>query len=196
MIELPADPSPREVVPALRDFGLTIEPSTGAAASRVERKGSRFRAQVTYPPMTPDDAEVFVSRLLRGKRLGVRIPMPLIRPQGSPGSPVVDGAGQSGFTLAVRGLSPGYTVKEGYWLSIEDSTGQHYLHKTAGAVMADASGDAEIEIEPALRKAFADGDTIHLAVPMIEGLVQGNEWEWTIPVEKLVVVQFGLAEVA
>src|SRR3546814_1909417 len=66
-------------------------------------------------------SRIFIARLLKAKREGLRIPYPLIDvPQGAPGSPVVDGADQSGTTINLRGLTPGYAAKEGYWLSIEE----------------------------------------------------------------------------
>ena len=53
---------------------------------------------------------------------------------------------------------------------------------------------AEIEIEPALRVPFGDGSTVLLAVPVIEGFVTGDEWQWAIPrnrlIERLLVQNF------
>lgn len=197
MIELPELPAPNGVAPSLLDFGMILRPSTGAEVTRVDRKGSRYRLAVSYPPMTADNARIFVSRLLRAKSEGVRIPFPLLDVgQGSPGSPVVDGAGQAGTTLAVTGLNPNYSVKEGYWLSIEDENGRHYLHNVAEPVRADASGDAELTITPALRWPFEDGATIHLAKPMVEGFVDGQEWQWAIPVNRLIALEFPLEESA
>ena len=125
----------------------------------------------------------------------LRVPYPLLDPQGSPGAPVVDGAGQSGTSLAVRGLTPGYAVKEGFWLSIVDADGQHYLHTATAPVRADTSGDATLSIAPMLRVPFADGAAVNLAVPMVEGFVDGN-WGWDIPVNRLTAVQFPLEEAA
>ena len=197
MIELPADPAPNGVSPSLLDYGMVLKPSTGAAASRLDRKGSRFRLDVSFPPMKADAARVFISRLLRAKSEGLRIPFPLLDvPQGSPGSPVVDGAGQTGKSLDVRGLTPGYAVKEGFWLSIEDASGQHYLHNVAAAVRAASDGTATLTITPELRTPFADGATINLAVPMVEGFVDGNAWQWAVPVEKLIALSFPLEEAA
>lgn len=196
MIELPDCPAPNGVQPALIDFGITLRPSSGAAVTRIGRKGSRFRLVVSYPPMKPEVSRVFVARLLRAKDEGIRIPFPLIHgSQGSPGSPVVDGS-PAGKSLPLRGLIPGYVVKEGYWLSIEDSSGQHYLHTVTAAGKADGSGEIVLDVEPPLRVPFDDGDTVHLAVPMVEGFVDGEAWGWTIPVNKLVAIEFPLEESA
>lgn len=195
MIELPASPAPNGVTPRLIDYGAVLRSPTGGASLRLDRAGSRFAAEVSFPPMKADTARVFVSRLLDAKSEGLRIEFPLLDvPQGSPGAPVVDGAGQAGKTLNVRGLTPGYVAKEGYWLSIEDADGQHYLHNVRATVRAAADGTASLAITPALRVPFADGATVHLAKPMIEGLVDGNEFSWQIPVNRLIALAVTIEE--
>lgn len=197
MIELPSSPAPNGVSPSLIDFGMFLQPSTGAEDLRVDRKGSRYRLSVSYPKMTSDDARVFVSRLLRAKSEGLRMAFPLVDVnQGAPGAPVVDGAGQAGKTLMVRGLTPGYAVKEGYWLSIQDENGRHYLHNTGPAVRAGADGKAALTLAEALRWPFANGAIIHLAKPMVQGFVEGQEWQWQIPVDRMIAIQFPLREAA
>ncbi len=196
MIELPDYAVPNGAEPALIDYGMNLRPATGAAVQRVDRKGSRYRAEISLPPMKPERSRVVVSRLVRAKSEGIRIPYPLLEAQGAPGSPVVDGAGQAGTSLAIRGLNVGYSLKEGYWLSIEDADGQHYLHNCGSNVRVGSDGLATITITPALRVPFADGAAIHLAVPMIEGFVDGEAWSWAVPVNRLIAVSFPLEEVA
>ena len=187
MIELPANPAPNGMDPILMDLGMV---QRGASSLRVDRPGNRYRIAFSYPPMQPDKARTFTGRLTRAKREGVKITLPLIVPQGSPGSPVVDGAGQSGTSLAVRGLTVGYPAKEGFWLTIYEADGTGYLHQVVETVRADAAGEATLSIEPALRAPFADGATIELAAPTVEGFVDGGEWGWSIPVNRLVAVGF------
>lgn len=197
MIDLPVSPAPNGVNPRLIDYGTVLRSPTGGASLRVDRAGSRFAAEISWPPMKAEVARVFVSRLLDAKSEGLRIEFPLLDvSQGIPGTPVVDGAGQAGKTLAVRGLTPGYVAKEGYWLSIEDAGGQHYLHNARSTVVADGSGAAVLAITPALRVPFADGATVHLAKPMIEGLVLGDEFGWQIPVNKLIALSVTIEEAA
>lgn len=195
MIELPASPAPNGVSPRLIDYGATLRSPTGGSSLRVDRAGSRFAAEVSFPPMKADVARRFVSRLLDAKSEGLRIEFPLIGvSQGLPGAPVVDGGGQAGKSLDITGLTQGYAFKEGYWFSIEDASGQHYLHNCRSNVVADGSGDATIAITPALRVPFPDGATIHLAKPMIEGLVGGDEWSWQIPVNRLIALAVTIEE--
>lgn len=184
MIELPSSPRPNGFAPTYLDRGFTQE---GASDLRVDRPGSRWALNINYPPMVPSKAAIFTARFVRGKSDGVRIELPLLVPQGAPGNPVVDGAGQSGRLLAVRGLTPGYPVKEGFWLNIiRASTGRAYLHQAFGTVRADASGKAVIDVSPGLRAPFANGDRIELARPWIEGRVEGDEWGWQVPTHGLI----------
>lgn len=193
MIELPASPAPNGMEPALLDYGLI---QRGASSLRVNRAGNRWRIAFSYPPMQPDKARTFTGRLTRAKRNGVKVTLPLIVPQGAPGATVVDGVGQSGTTLAVRGFNAGYPVKEGFWLTAVDADGVAYLHQVAETVRADASGEATLTIEPPLRTPLANGATIELGEPWIEGFIDGEEWGWSVPVNRLVSVGFTVEEYA
>ena len=195
MITLPAAPAPNGIELALKDFGSILRPPSGAAVQRLNRKGSRWRASVSLPPMTPAEARVFVSRLARAKFEGVRIPLPLLVAQGAPGSPVVNGAGQAGSTINLRGMTNGYVAAEGYWLSIVNAAGQHFLHCVTASVTV-AGGVAAVGIVPELRTPFADGAAVHLVAPQIEGFVEGEEWSWAIPLDRLVRLEFPLEEAA
>lgn len=193
MIELPASPAPNGMEPALLDYGLI---QRGASSLRVNRAGNRWRIAFSYPPMQPDKARTFTGRLTRAKRDGVKVTLPLIVPQGAPGSTVVDGAGQSGTSLAVRGFNVGYPIKEGFWLTAVGADGAGYLHQVTETVRADASGEATLTIEPPLRAALANGAAIELAEPWVEGFIDGEEWGWSVPVNRLVSVGFAVEEFA
>lgn len=178
MIELPALPQPNACRPALIDHGGVLRSALGGASQRINRLGSRFRVEVGYPPLPEPNGRIFVNRLLRAKNEGLRIEFPLLGvDQGIPGAPVVDGAGNAGTTLNIKGLQPHYAGKEGFWLSIERA-GQHYLHVLSAAFVAGADGKATATIYPPMRIPFQDGDKIHLAKPMIEGLIDGDELGW------------------
>lgn len=196
MVELPDDTVPNGAEPFPIDFGYWLAPTSGAEELRVDRKGGRFGATFTLPPMRADKAKVVVSRLLAafyGETLLVEYPL-LDEPQGAPGSPVVDGAGQSGTTLEIRGLTPGYAIKEGFWLTIVDENGRGYLHNNRTPIMVGADGTATITVAPMLRWPFLDGATIRLAAPTMEGKVPAQPWQ--LPVDKLVRVGFEIREVA
>lgn len=192
MIELPASPAPNFMEPALLDYGSV---QRGASAIRIDRPGSRFRIAFGLPPMQPDVSRQFIAKLLRAKRAGLRVELPLLIDQGAPGMPVIDGAGHAGSFFALRGLNPGYVVEAGYWLNIvEAATGTSYLHKVHETVTADWAGKAIVEVDPTLRAPFADGDRVELAAPWIEGFVDGDEWAWQVPLHHLIALQFPVEE--
>lgn len=195
MIELPADAVPAAAMPSLVDFGFMQTPSTGAAASRINRPGSRWKVDFTLPPVTADRARVLISRLAEGKSQGLRVPFPLQVSQGAPGVPTVDGSGAAGTSLPVKGLNAHYTIKEGYWLTLIDGDGVHYLHTNRSAVAADASGEATLTIWPPLRAPMADDDLVLLAKPLVEGLIS-SEVSWTMTPDRLVALAFTIEEAA
>ncbi len=191
MIELPDFARVGSAVPTFVDAGFT-QRGVGSL-SRIDRKGSRYKLACSYGPFYPEQGRVMVARLISGKSEGIRIPYPLLIPQGSPGSPVVAGVHATGKSLAIRGLTPGYFCKEGYWLSLVKS-GQHFLHNVKAGGMASAGGELTITLNEMLRDSFADGDTVNLAKPMVEGYVEGNEWQWSLAVDRVIPIEFMIEE--
>lgn len=184
MQQLPVKPSPNGMTPTLVDPGFI---QRGSSALRVDRPGSHWAIDFVFPLMTVDGARAFISKLLRAKRQGLQINIPLLVHQGIPGSPVVDGAVlAAGSTLSVRGLTPGYPVKEQYWFTVTEADGTAYLHSVVETVVADALGEAVLEIEPPLRAPFVDGDTIHMAKPFMQGFIEGQGYSWTVRSDRFI----------
>jgi hypothetical protein len=196
VIELPVWAVPNGAQPIYQDFGGFLVPGLGGEVQRIDRMGNRFGISVTFPPVVGKQrGRILVSRLIRGKTEGVRLEYPLLDfAPGQPGTVVVDGAGQSGRTLLVRGAEAGYAFREGQPFSIENADGRHYLHFVDEETIADGSGDAELPISPMLRYEFADGDTCHFAKPMIEGFIMGEEWRWQMSVERFMYVECEIME--
>lgn len=161
------------------DYGGVIRPATGAKIQRIDRMGSRFKIGVSLPVGTASSKAALIADLLAAKTEGLRINFPLQGvSQGVPGNAQVDGSGQSGTTLNIKLLTPGYAIQKGYWLSIANATGQHYLHNVTVGAVANGSGLATISIRPMLRYPFINGAAVNLSAPKIEGLIDGNEWAW------------------
>lgn len=197
MIEFPAFAVPNGATPSMLDFGGTLRPALGGPIQRVNRQGSRYRVAMTFPPFVGDqNGRIVLARLLRAKLEGGRLEYPLPQPQPVSGAPVVDGAGQAGSILTVRGVQRGTAIREGWWLSVEDASGQHFLHNIAGGVIVDQAGKVAIPITPMLRKPFADGCQVHLVKPMIEGLIDGDELGWSVSVENFIGIAFTIEEAA
>lgn len=188
MITLPEGAIPNSAQPTLLDFGGIIRPSTGAKILRLDRGGNRYRVAMTLPIRSGEDARRVVSRLLAAKSEGLKVEYPLQGVyQGTPGSFVVDGAGQSGNTILLRGGTPHYAAKEGFWLTIHDgdATTQGYLHNVKAQSIADGSGDMELIVTPNLRIPFPNGAHVELAKPTIQGLVDGDV-SWSLAIGELV----------
>lgn len=196
MIVLPAGVGPGDATPAMLDFGFLQRTGPGGETTRIDQPGSRYRVGFTFGPFYPALGNVMVARLLAAKSQGIRLPYPLLQSQGAPGVPVVDGAGQAGGTLALRGMTPGYACREGYWLSIVDQNGRDYLHNVRTGGMASEVGILSIGITPNLRWPFLDGAVVNLAKPMIQGFVDGDEFAWQLSVSRVIPIEFIVEEAA
>ena len=127
--------------------------------------GEMWQISGTIPSCNRAIAEIYNSFLvaLRGSYGTFLIGDPAARsPQGSiAGTPVVDGAGQSGHTLALRGFTSSATdvLKAGDYIQIGTGLSSR-LYKVLVDVDADSSGDAVVDIWPRLRTSPADGTSI------------------------------------
>lgn len=181
MIDLPTTKLPASVTPAFMDNGSTMRSATNAKGLRLNRLGGHFRATVTMPLHQSEDAAPLIADLIAAKQEGLRMPYPLqgVDQSGS-GSPVMDGAAQSGRSIKLRGMTPGYVVGKGFWLSIVNAGGQHFLHNVRVGATAGTDGKATIEVRPMLNYAFLNGAPVRLDTPMIEGELSGDEISWQI----------------
>lgn len=196
MITWPNTPAPQTAAARLLDFGSVLRPATGAAAQRIDRAGSRWIWQVTMPPVSHADAEVLRGYLSAARREGLRMRVPLSgRSQGNPGTPLVNGAGQSGTTLVCDGFAAGYIARAGFWFHVVDAAGTRYLHKLNAEVTASALGAATLAFDPPLRAALADNSVIEMSVPTVEGIVT-SDVEWELTTSFLGQVSFTLEESA
>jgi hypothetical protein len=195
MITLPEYPAPQGADAALVDYGALLEPSLGGPVQRIERMGNRWRLSVTMPPLLTDALKRhWLSALVRGKQEGAKMEFPLMGfAPGSTGSPTVNGGSQSGRSLLIENALPNLVVRDGQFFSIE-TDGQHYLYMNIGQTILNASGAGTLTIEPMLRVPPADGDDIHLAKPMIEGFIKGDEQVWNISLGNIVSLAFDLVE--
>lgn len=191
MIDLPIFAVPGSFQATFNDAGFT---QTGIQSDDyIPRKGGRYTVAFTFGPYTPENGRVMVARLIAGKQGGVRVKLPLLHSQGTPGTPLLNGAVTTGRTIAIDGLTPGYVIQEGFWLSLVKS-GQHFLHSVGVGATANGSGQATIELNELLRDSFADNTVVNLAEPQVEGLLPGD-WSWGVDVNRVFPIEFSLKEV-
>jgi hypothetical protein len=192
-IALPTDIAPDAARPYLIDFGGDLTPALGGAVQRLDRLGSRWGLEVTMPVLDVDEARIWVARLVQAKRSSALFPWPQAGVVGAEGAPRVNGAGQSGTSLAIDGLPAAKGVKEGWFFSIIHN-GRRYIHQVASDATASAGGAVTLSIEPMLRVRPADNAVIELAAPMIDGMVQGGDLGWSVELATSVGLSFTLVE--
>lgn len=196
-VTLPTCPYPTDYQVLLRDFGAVLTPFLGGPEQRINRLGMRFGLRLTMPPMDADEGMVYLSRLLQGRQSTVILPWPLLDfDPGTPGAPLVSAAVESGTAIPIKGLTPGYQVKEGQFLSVIHS-GRRYVYMFTADATANGSGNLSAAIFPLLRTALSTNDVIEIAQPKIEGLVMpGEEISWQIGLDNAREFSFSVLEAA
>jgi len=175
VVDLPTSPGPADEGWLPINFGSNQQGPLGGAETRINRLGSKWQISVQLPRMDPEVAAEWSVVLTDGLDNLVRYRIRQVgMPGGSPGSPVVDGNGQAGSTLACRGFNPGYAIRKGKFFSLI-SGGQRYCYRANAAARADANGEVDLPIVPALRAPPSDGDVLEFASVYIEGRLGGAE---------------------
>lgn len=176
------------------DYGSFLTPPLGGAVQRVNRLGNRYAIDIELPPLI-DEAlgRTFTALLDQALTQGALFAVPQLLPTGSPGSPVVNGAVSGGTSVPIRGLTSGYTIKAGQYLSIIRA-GQRYLYRCTADVTASGGGFATAVVMPTLRTALVDADVVELATPYIQGWVAAPTW--TLMTEPYVSTRFTISEAA
>ncbi len=182
-ITLPTDPAPRMVTPRLITARSEIRPAFGGSIQRRERMGSRWAFDFVLPPMSAALNLDWINLLAEADTCIMNIPEIGIT-VGSPGTPLVNGAGQSGSSLIVDGLTPGYTVAKGKRISFTVS-GLIYSYQTTAAVTADGSGNATLAIRPMLRASPADNTAIDINPAKVEGYATVPDGGFSIGMNRL-----------
>lgn len=150
-------------------------------------EGEMWAGALSIVPQTGADARGLAAWItsLRGRKgtflLGdPAAAAPLGSAKDTPGAPVVDGAGQTGESLDLRGLPAGAT---GYLLAGDHlqlgSGSTARLHMVLAQVDSDGAGKATVPIFPRLGSSPADGASVTLTDPQgVFRLARGfNPWE-------------------
>jgi hypothetical protein len=166
IIALPSDVSPKVRGPRSiewdrREFVASNESPFTGQTQQYDWMQSLWVGQVSFPPMDRFSRDCWVSflSLCRGSLNVFQLGDPKgKKPKGvaslKPGAPVVNGANQTGYSLATRGwtasisgmLQPGDYVQVGYRLYVVNDV-----------VSTDGSGHATLPVWPPVRDLPADG---------------------------------------
>lgn len=173
----------RITIRANNTVGESVSPFSAEQQLYVHQ-GQWLEADIKLPPMLIADAEDVAGALLslRGKEGSFLLPAPNATPRGAGGgTPLVDGASQTGLTLAIKGgpLSTTNWLKAGDWIQLGSGSSTR-LHKVLVNASTDGTGDATLDIWPRLRSSPADGDAV--TITNCKGLFQlsSNAFEYEI----------------
>ena len=154
----------------------------------VRHAGARWSATIRIPPVKRSDSEYWNAFLLRlrGQFGTFLLGDPNgATPRGSAataaGTPVVNGASQTGNELAIDGLPASATgyLKAGDYVQL-GSAATARLYKVLEDVSSNASGEATLNLWPDLRSSPADGATV--VVSNAKGIFRltSNDATWAI----------------
>lgn len=147
--------------------------------------GQIWYAEIDLPRMKRPAAEAWCcfKMALNGREGTFLMAPPLAGlPRGTPaGTPVVDGASQMGRTLATKGWTPNVAnvLLAGDYLQLGTGSGTH-LHKVLADVSADSSGEATLDLWPALRASPANEAAIVVSAPKGLWRMADNDMSWNI----------------
>ena len=198
IISLPASPRYNAGTPYLLSQAADLTSPLGGATQRVLRLGSRFGIDVVYPAMTYSDGQAFLARMIAAEAAPVAIEFPQrgFSP-GGPGAPIVNGNGQTGGQLALRGVTVGYAFVEGQFFDFTyTGDGRRYVHIVTDGGIAAGDGTVTLGIAPLMRVSPNDGDPLEVGAPMLEGFIQfaSKKLPWTIEMVRRVGVKFSVVE--
>jgi len=193
-------PLPWQAEPALIDYGGDQTGSGGGSQSRFVRLGSRWSCRFgALPDLAWASAKPLLAARLAAMTAGsvVSCPWPQLPFSAPIGAPVVDGAGQAGQTLNVRGFTPALAaIVAGLWFSVTVS-GRGYLYQVTDTVTVGGTGRATLAIAPWLRAAPTDGAALNFASPSIEGFLDTLGVTWDLTMRAWVTIPaFTITEIA
>lgn len=161
--------------------------------------GQFWEADISLPPMKRADAEYWISFLL--KLNGSYGTFLLGDPNGATargvatGTPLVNGANQTGADLITDGWTPNTTgiLKAGDYIQL--GTGStSLLHKVLDDVNSDGSGNATLTLWPDLRSAPSDNAAIVVSAPKGVFRLTAGQQSWDINEATFYGITFGARE--
>jgi len=184
-----------------RVVGATQSIYTGAMQV-YQYQGEWWECDITMPPMRTANARQFVAFLvsLRGQYGSLYLGdwdarTPLGTASSSAGTPLVNGADQTGNTLVCDGAPASQTgyLKAGDYIQIGSGSDQK-LHMVTADSNSDGSGNFTLSIEPALRSSPANNTA--LTVSNTKGVFRlaSSSTEWDTNAGSTYGVSFSVRE--
>jgi hypothetical protein len=184
--------------PELVDYGASLTPFLGGVGQRLDRLGTRHAISIQMPTMYVEaEGRKWIVRLIRAKQEGglVRFPQIGFTPGATGISPTVAAGVQGGRLLAIKGVTPGYAVREGQALTVT-SNGRQFFYLASAQTIFDTSGNGSIELDVPLREEAKVDDGVNLSRPVIAGRIMEDGWKWSIDTAGTVGLSFRIEEIA
>jgi len=161
--------------------------------------GQMWQADVTLPPMKRADAEVWVAWLvsLRGQLGTFTFGDPIGKtPRGAiGGTPLVNGADQTGQDLIIDGCSNSITgwLRAGDYIQLGSGSTAR-LHKVLADVNTNGSGQATLSLWPNIRTAPADNAAVTVTNTVGLWRLASNESSWSVNEASIYGISFSAVE--
>jgi len=178
--------------------GVSASPFT-AQQQVYKHQGEWWEAEVTLPPMKRATAEQVSAFLLKMKgRYGTFLlgDPANTSPRGvGTGTPLVNGAGQTGSSLVTDGWTVSTTgiLKAGDWIQLGTASSTT-LHKVLDDVNSDGSGNATLELFPRIRTSPDDDAAITVSSPKGIWRLASNQMEYSIDEASVYGITFACIE--
>ena len=186
---------------ARNSVGTTASPFT-YEQQVFKNVGQRFEADITLPPMSRVDAEVWNTFFIKlyGQFGTFLLGDPnSATPRGtassSAGTPVVNGASQTGDTLNIDGVPASQTgyLKAGDYIQL-GTTSNARIYKVLDDADSNGSGEVALTIYPDLRSTPSDGATVVVSNAVGLFRLTTPTHNWSISTDGIYSMTFGAAE--
>lgn len=161
--------------------------------------GEMWEADIQLPPMSRASAEQWIAWLLslNGQYGTFFMGDPTgATPRGdATGTPVVNGAGQTGAVLNVSGATAATTgwLKAGDYIQLGSGSGVN-LHKVLVDADSDGAGLVALDIWPKLRTSPSNGATVTVTSCRAVWRLSTNVQQWSVSEASIYGITFGAVE--
>lgn len=198
-LTMPAVSGPNAVTLRARStVGMSASPFTGEQQIFAHQR-EVWEADIALAPMKRANAEEWIAFLLalNGMEGTFLLGQPLnTAPRGvGTGTPLVNGASQSGKTLVTDGWSNSVTgiLQPGDIFQLGSGSTSR-LHQITQRADSNGSGQATLDIWPRLRSAPADNAALTITNPRGVFRLASNDREWAIEVGGIYTIRFSAIE--
>jgi len=193
-LTMPTNPSIKSIRFTQKSIVASSRSQFTGGESRYLHQGGWLEAEITLPHMRNEHARDWIGffAALKGKYGSFWLQDPDYTRRGvGTGSPLVNGANQTGYTLITDGWTNNITniMRRGDYIQIGD-----FLYTVTADVNSDGSGNATLDIWPALRESPADNAVITVNNPKGKFRLATNESSWSTDQMKIFGITFACVE--